>query len=228
MPDLILEDVYYRYPGSKQDVLKGVNACFPAGKVTAVCGRSGAGKSTLLYLLAGLDVPKQGQMLYRGKPITRSMLDDYRRTESATIAQSYLLFPTRTALENAEYPLLLSGVSKESAREEAIRHLTSVGIGPELHHRLPGHLSGGEQQRVAIARCLGAHSNVIAADEPTGNLDEENAEAVVDLLLELAHSQNKTIVIVTHDSYVAARCDLRLRLRSGKLEEDTSINPVVK
>ena len=105
MPDLILKDVYYQYPGSKQEVLKGVNAYFPTGKVTAVCGRSGAGKSTLLYLLAGLDVPKRGEMIYQGKPITRSMLDDYRRTESATIAQSYLLFPTRTALENAEYTL---------------------------------------------------------------------------------------------------------------------------
>ena len=225
MPDLILKDVYYQYPGSKQEVLKGVNAYFPTGKVTAVCGRSGAGKSTLLYLLAGLDVPKRGEMIYQGKPITRSMLDDYRRTESATIAQSYLLFPTRTALENAEYTLLLAGVSKEAAREEAIQHLTSVGIGPELYDRLPSQLSGGEQQRVAIARCLGAHSNVIAADEPTGNLDEENADAVVDLLLELAHTQDKTIIIVTHDSYVAARCDIRLRLRGGKLEEDTTIVP---
>lgn len=214
---LILKDVFYQYPGNKREVLCGVNATFPAGKVTAVCGRSGAGKSTLLYLLAGLDVPKKGELIYQGRVLTRAMLDDYRRTETATIAQSYLLFPTRTALENVEYPLRLAGVDKDAAREEARSHLLSVGIGEELHNRLPARLSGGEQQRVAIARCLATHSNVIAADEPTGNLDEENAEAVVDLLLELAHNQNKTIIIVTHDSYVAERCDIRMRLKNGQI-----------
>ena len=215
---LILKDVVYQYPGNKKEVLRGINAHFPAGKVTAVCGRSGAGKSTLLYLLAGLDVPKKGEIIYQGQALTRAMLDDYRRKESATIAQSYLLFPTRTALENVEYPLRLAGVPKNAAKEEARQHLLSVGIGEELHNRLPVRLSGGEQQRVAIARCLATHSNIIAADEPTGNLDEENAEAVVELLLELAHSQNKTIVLVTHDSYVAERCDVRMRLKHGIIE----------
>lgn len=223
---LILKDVVYQYPGNKKEVLRGINAHFPAGKVTAVCGRSGAGKSTLLYLLAGLDVPKKGEIIYQGQALTRAMLDDYRRKESATIAQSYLLFPTRTALENVEYPLRLAGVSKNAAKEEARQHLLSVGIGEELHNRLPVRLSGGEQQRVAIARCLATHSNIIAADEPTGNLDEENAEAVVELLLELAHSQNKTIVLVTHDSYVAERCDVRMRLKHGiiEVEEITSVS----
>jgi len=220
---LILKDVFYQYPGNKREVLRGINATFPAGKVTAVCGRSGAGKSTLLYLLAGLDVPKKGELLYQGRALTRAMLDDYRRKETATIAQSYLLFPTRTALENVEYPLHLAGVEKNAAREEARNHLLSVGIGEELHNRLPARLSGGEQQRVAIARCLATHSNVIAADEPTGNLDEENAEAVVDLLLELAHKQNKTIILVTHDSYVAERCDIRMGVKSGTLEVEHAI-----
>lgn len=216
--DLILKDVVYQYPGNKREILKGINAVFPAGKVTAVCGRSGAGKSTLLYLLAGLDVPTKGELIYQGQTLTRTMLDHYRRNETATIAQSYLLFPTRTALENVEYPLRLAGVKKAAAREEAKGYLLNVGIREELHHRLPTRLSGGEQQRIAIARCLATHSNVIAADEPTGNLDEENAEAVVELLLELAHSQNKTIILVTHDSYVAERCDLRMRLKHGMLE----------
>ena len=215
---LTLKGVVYQYPGTKKEVLRGINAHFQAGKVTAVCGRSGAGKSTLLYLLAGLDVPKKGEIIYKGQALTRAMLDDYRRKESATIAQSYLLFPTRTALENVEYPLHLAGVEKSAAREEAKQHLLSVGIGEELHNRLPQRLSGGEQQRVAIARCLATHSNIIAADEPTGNLDEENAEAVVELLLELAHSQNKTIIVVTHDSYIAERCDLRMRLKHGMIE----------
>ena len=221
MDGLILNEVFYQYPGNKREVLRGINAHFPAGKVTAVCGRSGAGKSTLLYLLAGLDVPKSGELIYQGRCLTRAMLDDYRRKETATIAQSYLLFPTRTALENVEYPLRLAGVEKNAAREEARTHLLSVGIGEELHNRLPARLSGGEQQRVAIARCLASHSNVIAADEPTGNLDEENAEAVVELLLDLAHSQNKTIIIVTHDSYVAERCDIRMRLKNCRIEVET-------
>lgn len=218
MADLILENVSYRYPRSKRDILQEASALFPQGKVTAVCGRSGAGKSTLLYLLAGLDVPKKGKLLHDGKMIKRNMLDGYRRKEAATIAQSYLLFPTRTALENVMYPLRLAGVSRKEAKQEAREHLLSVGIGEELHNRLPVRLSGGEQQRVAIARCLAAHSNVIAADEPTGNLDEDNAEAVMDILLDLAHNKGKTVVVVTHDSFVARRCDLCLRLKNGKLE----------
>lgn len=220
MADLILKNVKYQYPGSKREILKGINATFPAGKVTAVCGRSGAGKSTLLYLLSGLDVPKSGELIYDDRVLTKAMLDDYRRNEVATIAQSYLLFPTRTALENVEYPLRLAGVEKEAARQEARAHLEAVGIGEEMHNRLPGRLSGGEQQRVAIARCLASHSNVIAADEATGNLDEENAEAVIALLLELAHTQNKTIIMVTHDTYIAQRCDLRMRLKNGLLTPD--------
>lgn len=218
MADLILKDVVYRYPGGKRDILQGVNVEFPAGKVTAVCGRSGAGKSTMLYLLAGLDVPKSGEILYRGTPLTKRMLDNYRRKEAATIAQSYLLFPTRTVLENVEYPLRMAGVDKEAARKEACEHLSAVGIVEEMYRRLPTCLSGGEQQRVAIARCLATHSNVIAADEPTGNLDEENAESVIELLLELAHTQQKTIIVVTHDTFIAQRCDLRMRLKNGLLE----------
>lgn len=217
MAELILENVYYRYPGTDQNVLKGVDARFPEGKLAAVCGRSGAGKSTLLYLLSGLDVPSAGRILYNGIPLQRHMLDDYRRNEAATIAQSYLLFPTRTALENVLYPMELAKRDRKSAVLEAKRHLASVGIGEELYDRLPNKLSGGEQQRIAIARCLAAHSNVIAADEPTGNLDEENAESVMALLKELCHSQGKTIIVVTHDSFVAEQCDLQYRLKNGRL-----------
>ena len=108
MADLILENVTYRYPGTKTDILKGVDTVFPAGAVTAVMGRSGAGKSTMLYLLSGLDVPTTGRILYNGQDLKKSMLDGYRRTEVATIAQNYLLFPTRTALENVLYPLQLA------------------------------------------------------------------------------------------------------------------------
>lgn len=218
MAELILKEVFYRYPGTKTDVLKGVDAVFPEGTVTAVMGRSGAGKSTMLYLLAGLDVPTQGMILYNGQELKRAMLDGYRRTEVATIAQNYLLFPTRTALENVLYPLELAKVEKTAAVEEARRHLKSVGIPEELHHRLPSKLSGGEQQRVAIARALASHSNVIAADEPTGNLDEENADAVMALLKKLAHEEGKTVIVVTHDRLLAEEADRCYRIKRGKIE----------
>ena len=219
MAELILKEVFYRYPGTKTDVLKGVDAVFPAGTVTAVMGRSGAGKSTMLYLLAGLDVPTSGTILYNGQELKKSMLDGYRRTETATIAQNYLLFPTRTALENVLYPLQLAKAEKEAAIAEAKRYLQSVGIPEELHDRLPSRLSGGEQQRVAIARALASHSNVIAADEPTGNLDEENADAVMALLKQLAHEQGKTVIIVTHDRGLAEDADRFYRLRQGRIVE---------
>ena len=219
MAELILENVTYRYPGTKTDVLKGVDAVFPAGAVTAVMGRSGAGKSTMLYLLSGLDVPTTGRILDNGQELKKSMLDGYRRTESATIAQNYLLFPTRTVLENVLYPMELAKMEKNAAMAEAKEHLLSVGIPEELHHRLPNKLSGGEQQRVAIARALASHSNVIAADEPTGNLDEENADAVMDLLKRLAHEQGKTVIVVTHDRLLAEEADRYYRLQKGRIVE---------
>lgn len=220
MAELILKEVFYRYPGTKTDVLKGVDAVFPEGTVTAVMGRSGAGKSTMLYLLAGLDVPTGGTILYDGRELKRAMLDEYRRTEVATIAQNYLLFPTRSALENVLYPLELAKVEKTAALQEAKRHLQSVGIPEELHHRLPSRLSGGEQQRVAIARALASHSNVIAADEPTGNLDEENADAVMELLKKLAHEEGKTVIVVTHDRLLAEEADRCYRIKRGKIEAE--------
>ena len=220
MSELIMEGVCYRYPGTKKEILTGVDAVFRPWTVTTIMGRSGAGKSTTLYLLAGLDSPTAGRILYGGTPLQRSMLDSYRRTEAATIAQNYLLFPTRTVLENVLYPLLLSGMSKSEAIAEAKGCLGSVGIPLELYHRLPAKLSGGEQQRVAIARALASHAKVITADEPTGNLDEENAELVMKLLKKLAHEQGKTVIIVTHDSAVAEESDLVLRLKGGKLKSE--------
>ena len=220
MAELILEKVTYRYPGTKTDVLKGVDAVFPAGTVTAVMGRSGAGKSTMLYLLSGLDVPTTGRILYNGQELKRSMLDGYRRTEAATIAQNYLLFPTRTVLENVLYPMQLAKSPHEEAVLEAKKYLASVGIPEELYNRLPSKLSGGEQQRVAIARALASHSNVIAADEPTGNLDEENADAVMELLKRLAHEQGKTVIVVTHDRMLAEEADRFYRLQRGCVVEE--------
>lgn len=213
-----MENVFYSYPGTKKDVLKGVNAVFPTGTVSAICGQSGAGKSTLLYLISGLDIAREGAVCYNGKKLEKGMLDDYRRYEVATISQSYLLFPTRTAMENVLYPMQLAKVPVKEARERAREHLLSVGIGESLHNRLPNKLSGGEQQRVAIARCLAANANLIAADEPTGNLDEANANEVMALLKGLSRTHGKTIILVTHDRFIAEQADIEFRLEYGKLE----------
>ena len=154
-----------------------------------------------------------------GKELQAKDLDSYRRNTVATISQSYLLFPTRTVLENVMYPMQLAKMDKEAAVKEAREHLLSVGIEKELHDRLPSKLSGGEQQRVAIARCLAAHSPIIAADEPTGNLDEENAREVMRILTDLAHNHGKTVIIVTHDRVLAEQTDWQYRLEYGKLHK---------
>ena len=219
MAELRLENIVYRYHGTKKEILKGVNASFSGGTVSAICGQSGAGKSTLLYLLSGLDVPTGGKLLLNDTELKKDQLDAYRRHTVATISQSYLLFPTRTALENVCYPMQLAKVPKGEAEEMARAYLNTVGIRDELHGRLPKKLSGGEQQRVAIARCLAANSEIIAADEPTGNLDEKTAQSVMDLLLQLAHEQGNNIIIVTHDRHIVKRADQRLRLEYGLLSD---------
>lgn len=217
MIELVVDQVHYQYPKAKKETLRGVDAVFPAGKTSSIVGQSGAGKSTLLYLISGLDVCTSGRILLNGKELLARDLDSYRRNIVATISQSYLLFPTRTVLENVLYPLQLAKTEKQAAVAEATKHLLSVGIEKELHNRLPSKLSGGEQQRVAIARCLAAQSQIIAADEPTGNLDEENSNEVMRILSDLAHNQGKTVIIVTHDRILAEQTDLQYRLENGKL-----------
>lgn len=215
MSGLTLKNICYRYPKTKQMVLNEINITFQKGAVTSICGRSGAGKSTLLYLIAGLDRPTSGQLLWNDIPVAD--LSGYRRNAVSLVSQTYLLFPTRTALENVCYPLISKKKTVDEAIEEAKLLLQSVGIGAELYARLPEKLSGGEQQRVAIARCLASHAQIIAADEPTGNLDEENTQVVVKLLQRLAHENQKTVIVVTHDPTVAQMADKQLQLVAGNL-----------
>ena len=217
MAELIFDQVHYQYSGAKKETLCGVNAVFLPGKTISIVGQSGAGKSTLLYLISGLDMPKSGEVRLDGKVLKAKDLDSYRRNIVATISQSYLLFPTRTVLENVMYPMQLAKMDKKVIDDEARAYLLSVGIEKELHDRLPSKLSGGEQQRVAIARCLAAHSLIIVADEPTGNLDEENAREVMRILTDLAHNHGKTVIVVTHDRELAEQTDCQYRLECGKL-----------
>lgn len=221
MSDLVLKNICYRYPKTKQMVLSEINTTFRKGTVTSIRGESGAGKSTLLYLVAGIDHPTSGQLLWNDTPVTD--LSDYRRNVVSIISQSYLLFPTRTVFENVCYPLILKKKPRNEATEKVKQLLQSVGIDAKLYDRLPEKLSGGEQQRVAIARCLASNSKIIAADEPTGNLDEENTQVIVKLLQRLAHENEKTVIVVTHDPVVAQMADEQLQLVGGNLINEKRI-----
>ncbi|MBR0092121.1 MAG: ABC transporter ATP-binding protein [Lachnospiraceae bacterium] len=220
MNGLELRDISFSYPKSKKPVLEGLNVVFEEGRVSSIRGYSGAGKSTLLYLVAGLDVPRSGQILWNGEEVNQRDLGSYRRHTASMIAQSYLLFPGRTVMENVCYPLMLGGYKESEMRKEASTYLEMVHIDESLYDRLPGALSGGEQQRVAIARCLATHTPLIAADEPTGNLDEDNTVDVIQILKRLAHEENKTVIIVTHDRMVADNADVRFILSKGNIRPE--------
>ena len=215
---LEVSHVSYVYRNRYQSVqaVKDVSYAFAYGKLTALVGKSGSGKTTLLSLLAGLDLPTEGEVLYNGTPTAKLDLDAYRRQDAAVIYQSYNLFPKLTVLENAMVPLLLQKKSKQEAQEAAARRLAEVGIGEDMFKRYPNMLSGGEQQRVAIARALTTGARIILADEPTGNLDMENSEHIIRILHTLAREQNYCVVVVTHDMGIAEAADQVLRLQDGR------------
>ena len=216
---LEVSHVSYVYRNRYQSVqaVKDVSYAFAYGKLTALVGKSGSGKTTLLSLLAGLDLPTEGEVLYNGTPTAKLDLDAYRRQDAAVIYQSYNLFPKLTVLENAMVPLLLQKKSKQEAQEAAARRLAEVGIGEDMFKRYPNMLSGGEQQRVAIARALTTGARIILADEPTGNLDVENSEHIIRILHTLAREQNYCVVVVTHDMGIAEAADQVLRLQDGRI-----------
>ncbi|MFA5170487.1 MAG: ABC transporter ATP-binding protein [Sulfuriferula sp.] len=187
------------------------------GASVAIVGASGSGKSTLLGLLAGLDTPSQGAVWLAGQSLTALNEDGRAQLRGELIGfvfQSFQLLPNLTALENVMLPLELNGVKQ--ARQQAQEWLTRVGLAHRQHHRAQ-QLSGGEQQRVAIARAFVVQPAVLLADEPTGNLDAETGARVIDLLFELNREQGTTLVLVTHDSQLAARCSQRLNLDAGHL-----------
>ena len=187
------------------------------GDSVFLCGASGAGKTTLLYTLAGLERPEsgtvefEGQRLYNGSSNWQARL---RNEKMGFVFQGYFLLPELTALENVSLPALIRG---RSTTEKAAENLHAVGLGERMHH-LPAELSGGEQQRVAIARSLTNDPDIIFADEPTGNLDSKTGDAIVDLLLNVARERKKTLLVVTHDTRLAARGDRQLFIADGKLQ----------
>lgn len=217
---LDVKNVSYEYRNKYRTVkaVNGIDYSFDAGKFYAIVGASGCGKTTFLSLLAGLDVPSGGDVIYASGSTKSIDRDDLRRDDVAVIYQSFNLFPLLTVLENVMYPLSLHKTPKKEARQIAKEKLAAVGLTPEFHKRFPSMLSGGEQQRVAIARSLAAGGSVILADEPTGNLDAENSRNIIDILKRLAHDESYCVIVVTHDSAVASCADEVIKLRDGKIE----------
>jgi len=215
---LELKNVYYNYRNKHQtvEVLKDVSCSFETGKIYAIIGKSGSGKSTMLSLMAGLDVPTSGQVLYEGIPTSEMDLDRYRRECVAVIYQNFRLFPLLTISENITYPMELRGFKGEPARQKAKELIRKVALPETVLDRFPAMLSGGEQQRVAIARALSMDTKLILADEPTGNLDEENSRNIIDILVSLARNDNYCVVMVTHDLSVIPRMDVVYRLSGGQ------------
>ncbi len=222
MSILSIENLSYTYPGGQKAVLRGVNAAFEEGKMYAITGPSGSGKSTLLSLLAGMETPSEGKIVCEGESLADMDLDAYRREKISFVFQAYQLLPLLTARENVCLPMELQGASSDKATHRADALLMSVGLADSLHKRFPGNLSGGEQQRVGIARSLASGAKVILADEPTGNLDDENSAAIVALLRKQVTENGYCVVIVTHDPEVAAACDVCYQMHGGSLiENDT-------
>ena len=217
MSELTLQQVSYRYPGGSRYALDGISGTFSAGKLYAVIGPSGSGKSTLLSLMAGLDRPTEGSLQLNGSDYRSLNLDRCRRQEIAMIFQAFQLFPLLTVLENVCFPMEANGVKQKEAKAKAKELLTSVGISEEQYQRYPANLSGGEQQRVAMARALSSGAGIILADEPTGNLDTANGNQVMEILLRLAHEEGRCVIVVTHDMDIAAQADEVWRMKDGAL-----------
>lgn len=209
------------YDEGQVQALRGVSFSIADGEFAAILGPSGSGKSTLLQMLGALDRPSAGRLNYRGKslgdfpdPAT------YRAHEIGFIFQAFHLLPTFTALENVQIPMFEGGLSVSERRERATRLLKQVGLEHRLNH-FPSKLSGGERQRVAIARSLANGPSVLLADEPTGNLDSENARHILELLVRLHQDQNMTLVMVTHDLGLAQLAERIIKMKDGHIESDT-------
>jgi putative ABC transport system ATP-binding protein len=206
------------HDAARVHILKDIALDIKRGETIGLVGPSGSGKSTLLMVMAGLERPDNGSVAVAGNDLAKLNEDDLARFRGRNVGivfQSFHLIPTMTALENVAVPLELAGAS--DANERAARELAAVGLAERMQH-YPAELSGGEQQRVALARALAPNPPILVADEPTGNLDEATGKQIIDLLFAAHHERDTTLVLVTHDAALAARCERVVRLRSGRIE----------
>ena len=209
-------------------VLKNIDLEIRANEAVGIVGPSGSGKSTLLMVLAGLERLDSGEIVIDGAPLhalSEDALAEFRGRKIGIVFQSFHLIANMTALENVAVPLELANV--KNPFDIAKRELAAVGLGERLSH-YPGQLSGGEQQRVAIARALAPSPSVLIADEPTGNLDAETGRQIADLLFAKQDERGMTMLLVTHDNALAARCSRQIRVRSGEIVGDSAIHPPVQ
>ena len=218
MDILEIKNVTYNYSNSNELVLSKINQKFEIGKFYAIIGKSGAGKSTLLSLLAGLDKPQKGQILFKGNDIEKDGYSNHRKNNISLVFQNYNLIDYLTPLENVRL------VNKNAS--ETI--LFELGLDKSQINRNVMRLSGGQQQRVAIARALVSEAPIILADEPTGNLDGDTADEIIEILKKLAKERNKCVIVVTHSKEVANSADIILELRDRKLKKINKITQEVK
>ena len=214
-------DYYYQDGVQRRYILKDASVAFEKGKLYSILGQSGSGKTTFLSLISALDAPKEGTVLLEDKDIKEIGYDYFRRNKISIIFQSYNLVPYLTAAENVLVPMSITDNELPANHQEVAYNLLDyIGITKDKANRLVNQLSGGEQQRVAIARALATNVDIILADEPTGNLDEEMEQEIVDIFKELAHTHNKCVIMVTHSNEIAQQADERLYLRKGVLKTD--------
>lgn len=219
---LNVKNISYIYQSKYQKVyaLKDVSCSFISGKFYAIEGRSGSGKTTLLSLLAGLDRPQEGEIDLNGVSYRDMDMEKLRREQISIIFQNFNLFPLLTVQENIMYPMQLLKKSTREAKEEAYHLIEKVGLKEEMLRKYPTMLSGGEQQRVAIARSLASGAKIILADEPTGNLDSENGKRVVEILKCLVMQNNYCVILVTHDRSISEQANIVFHMKDGRIVND--------
>ena len=217
MPILSVQNAGYTYENTTRPVLTNINIDFELGKVYCIVGRSGSGKTTLLSLLSGLDVCTEGAISYESKDLSKANRDQYRAQNIGVVFQGYNLLLNKSAYENIELSMSISKAKRRGKREYILQLLQSVGIDEETAFRKVLKLSGGEQQRVGIARALSHDPKLILADEPSGNLDTETEHAIMKILTDLAHEQNECVIIVTHSKKVTKCADEIWGMNHGKL-----------
>ena len=218
---LSFEDVSYSYldGSSTVTILDKANYDFEKGKIYAIVGASGSGKTTTIVLAGGLDKPKEGKVKFKGTDINQIGLNKYRRNDISIVFQAYNLIYYMNAYENVANAIEIPNIKVPNKKEYCLNILQKLGLTKDQCFRDIRKLSGGQQQRIAIARAMAKDVDLILADEPTGNLDEKNSREILKIFIDLAHNDNKCVVIVTHSPSLAAKCDAQLKISDGQIIE---------